>query len=227
MHRARLLVLKAHPDLAHRPRERILITRFLLGLYDGQLASSLAVVTIQTAADAERLAAEGEAVRRDQRSRRSTSNFLPGGASAQDPDDHTVSSDTELLDEEEEELTEPFGTVNPRKPFNPTGKPQSDKRQRAPQSAMNSVNMVASSPNAPDRTAKGQDASPQGLSSNAYFVRAITLYVTVHHFLQLSKRPHAQDKCEKQSPRSKFRVPRLVHRRPMSQALHSNVMEQQ
>ena len=33
MHRARLLVLKAHPDLAHDPRERILITSFLLGLY--------------------------------------------------------------------------------------------------------------------------------------------------------------------------------------------------
>ena len=57
MHRARLLVIKAHPDLAHAPRERILITSFLLGLYDRQHASSLAVVKIQTAADAERLAA--------------------------------------------------------------------------------------------------------------------------------------------------------------------------
>ena len=53
MHRARLLVLTAHPDLAHAFRERILITSFLLGLYDCQFASSLAVVKIQTAADAD------------------------------------------------------------------------------------------------------------------------------------------------------------------------------
>ena len=65
MHCARLFVLKAHPDLAHAHRERILITSFLLGLYDRQVASSIAVVKIQTAADAERLAAESEAVRRD------------------------------------------------------------------------------------------------------------------------------------------------------------------
>ena len=79
MHRARLLVLKAHPDLGHLPRKRIMITSFLLSLYDRQLASTLAVVKIQTAADAERLAAEGEAVRREQRSRRSMNNFLPDG----------------------------------------------------------------------------------------------------------------------------------------------------
>ena len=34
MHRARLLVLKAHQDLAHGARERILITSFLSGLAD-------------------------------------------------------------------------------------------------------------------------------------------------------------------------------------------------
>ena len=80
MHRARLLVIKANPDVAHAPSKRIPITSFLLKLYDRQLASSLAVVKILTAADAERLAAEGEAVRREQRPRRSTSNFLPEGA---------------------------------------------------------------------------------------------------------------------------------------------------
>ena len=77
MHRARLLVLKAHSDLAHDSRERILVTSCLLGLYDRQLASSLAVVKIQTAVDGERLAAEGEAFRRDQRPRRSLNNFFP------------------------------------------------------------------------------------------------------------------------------------------------------
>ena len=79
-HRSRLLVLKAHPHLAHAPRERILITSFLFGLSDCQLASSLEIVKIPTAADTERHAAEGEADRRDQRSRRSTSNFLLEGA---------------------------------------------------------------------------------------------------------------------------------------------------
>ena len=113
MHRARLLVLKAHPDLAHASRERILVTSFLLGLYDRQLASSLAVVKIQTAADAERLAAEGEAVRRDQRSRRSKNNFLPEGASAPDPEVFEEPSDAEPLGEEEEELMAAFGTLNP------------------------------------------------------------------------------------------------------------------
>ena len=43
MLRARLLVIKAHPNLAHPDRERILVTSFLIGLYDRQLAASLAV----------------------------------------------------------------------------------------------------------------------------------------------------------------------------------------
>ena len=76
MHRVRLLVLKAHPNLEHSARERILITSFMLGLHDKQLAASLAVVKVQTAAEAERLAAEGEAVRKDQKSRRSFGNYL-------------------------------------------------------------------------------------------------------------------------------------------------------
>ena len=98
MHRARLFVIKAHPDLAHASRERILITSFLLGLYDCKLASSLAVVKIQTAADVERLGAEGEAVRRDQRYRRSTSNFLPEGKSGTDPRVFEEPPDAEPLD---------------------------------------------------------------------------------------------------------------------------------
>ena len=119
MHRARLLVLKAHPDFTHAFRERIFITIFLLGLYDHQLASSLAVVKIQTAADAERLAAEGEAVRRDQRSRRITNNFLPEEVSAHDPEVLDEFSNVEPLDEVEEELMAALGTLNPpRRNFN-------------------------------------------------------------------------------------------------------------
>ena len=70
MLRARLLILKAHLDLDHLLRERILVTSFLVGLYDRKLASSLAIAKIQTAADAEKLAIEKESVRRDPRSRR-------------------------------------------------------------------------------------------------------------------------------------------------------------
>ncbi len=76
MHRVRLLVLKAHPTLEHSARECILITSFMLGLHDKQLAASLAVVKVQTAAEAERLAAEGEAVRLDHKSRKSSGNYL-------------------------------------------------------------------------------------------------------------------------------------------------------
>ena len=113
MHRARLLVLKAHHDLAHASRERILVTSFLLGLYNRQLASSLAVVRIQTVADVERLPAEGEAVRRDQRSRRTTNNFLPIGASTLDPEVFEKLSHAEPLEEEDEELMEALETLNP------------------------------------------------------------------------------------------------------------------
>ena len=44
MHRVRLLVLKAHPTLDYTAGERILITSFMLGLHDRQLAAFLAVV---------------------------------------------------------------------------------------------------------------------------------------------------------------------------------------
>ena len=130
MHRARLLVLKAHPDLAHASRERNLITSFLLGLYDRQLASSLAVFKIQTAADAERLAAEGEAVRRDQRSRRSTSNFLSEGRSGPDPKAFEEQLDAEPLDKEEEELMAGIGTLNPPR-INDSSSSNPTERRRA------------------------------------------------------------------------------------------------
>ena len=104
MHRAQLLVLKAHPDLGHVPRERILVTSFLFGLYDRQLAASLAVVKINIAADRERLAAEGEVVRQDQRFRRSNNHFL-GKEPFVGNFDNSPDADLKPLDEEEDELT--------------------------------------------------------------------------------------------------------------------------
>ena len=80
MLRARLLVIKAHLNLSHPDRERILDTSFLIGLYDWQLAATLALPRIQSAADAERLALEEEAVHHDQQSRRFNLNLLPEGA---------------------------------------------------------------------------------------------------------------------------------------------------
>ena len=76
MRRVRRLVNKAHPGLAQNVRERILTTSFLLGLYDRQLASSLAVAKIKDSAEAEKLAAEGESVRRDLKNGKSYMNFL-------------------------------------------------------------------------------------------------------------------------------------------------------
>ena len=87
MHRVRLLVLKAHPTLDHSARERILITSFILGLHDRQLAANLTVVKIQTAAQTERLAAEGEVVRRDQKSRKYTGNYMLPTANSREPDE--------------------------------------------------------------------------------------------------------------------------------------------
>ena len=124
MHRARLLVLKAHPHLADGSRERILITSILIRLYDRQLASSFVVVKIETDANAEQLAAQGEAVRRDQRSRRSTNNFLPDGASGLYLQFFKDPTDAEPLEEEKEVLIAALGTLNPpRRNFNSSSDP--------------------------------------------------------------------------------------------------------
>lgn len=53
MLRARLLVIKAHPNVAHPARERIIVISFLIGLYNRQLAASLALARIQNAVDVE------------------------------------------------------------------------------------------------------------------------------------------------------------------------------
>ena len=67
-------------------------------------------------------------MRRDKRSSRSTSNFLSEGACAPESDDPDEPSDGESLDEEEEELTATLRTANPRKAFNPIGKPQEQRK---------------------------------------------------------------------------------------------------
>lgn len=76
MHHSRPLIIKAHSDFDHLFLKQILIKSFHFGLYNRRLASTLAVVKIQTAADAERLADKSEAVHCDQRSTQSMSNLL-------------------------------------------------------------------------------------------------------------------------------------------------------
>ncbi len=102
MHRVRLLVLKAHSTLEHTARERIFITSFMLGLHDRQLAASLAVVKIQTAAEAERLAAEKEVVRRDQKSRKYTGNYVLPTVSNTEPEEYEEESNLSEMEAEED-----------------------------------------------------------------------------------------------------------------------------
>ena len=101
MHRVRLLVLKAHPNLEHSAREHIHITSFKLELHDKELAASLAVVKVQRATEAERLVAEGEAVRRDQKSRKSSGNYLLPSSSREPKSENE--EELNLSEKEEEE----------------------------------------------------------------------------------------------------------------------------
>ena len=74
----------------------------MIGLYDKQLADCFAVVKVQTAAEAERQAAEGEAVRRDQKSRKSLENYLLPLVSSNEPE--RAEGDLNLREEEEEPM---------------------------------------------------------------------------------------------------------------------------
>jgi len=75
LNRVRLLVIKCHPNLSFADRERILIASFTNGLYNRQLATSLAMANPRTSADAERVAMSGEAVSREHRARKQAGNF--------------------------------------------------------------------------------------------------------------------------------------------------------
>ena len=76
MNRMRLLVMRAHPDLSHKERKRILISNFQLGLRDQELATSLAIATLATSAEAERKATEGESAKKNARIKKSYSNYM-------------------------------------------------------------------------------------------------------------------------------------------------------
>ena len=91
MNRLRLLVLRAHPDLSHKDRDRILTTEFISGLRDHKLSMALSMASIQSSADAERKATEGESVRNNAISRRATyAHYLP-----KQPEEQLEDSDSE------------------------------------------------------------------------------------------------------------------------------------
>ena len=79
-------------------------------LYDRTIASTLATARIQTAADAERLAAENKSVRRDQRFQRSNNNFFPKGEKNYLEEDFEPD---EYLDKEEDDITAAVGVLGP------------------------------------------------------------------------------------------------------------------
>ena len=81
-------------------------------LYDRQLATSLVIAKIRTAADADRLAIEGESVSRDSRSRSSLSSYLPEG-DREFVDDYL--EEEEWLEEEEEDITAAVGVLSSTK----------------------------------------------------------------------------------------------------------------
>jgi len=68
MNRVRQLVLRAHRDLSHVQRERILVSNFIRGLFNKSLATFLATVNPSTAAEAERIASSGDAINKARKS---------------------------------------------------------------------------------------------------------------------------------------------------------------
>ena len=76
MNRMRLLVMRVHPDLSHKERERILFSNFQLGLLDQELATSVAIATFSMSAEAERKATEGESAKKNARIKKSYSNYM-------------------------------------------------------------------------------------------------------------------------------------------------------
>ena len=85
----------------------------MLGLHKKQLAASLAVVKLQTAAEAKRLATKSEAVRRDQKSRKSSGNYHLPAASGEPESDKE--EDLNLNEVEKEKLMATLADLKTRR----------------------------------------------------------------------------------------------------------------
>ena len=102
MNRLRLLVMKAHPNLAYEEKDRALVSYFLLGLRDRELASTISVTSIPDSTEAERRAVNGESTRRHAGMKKAYTHYLPSPPVEQlpvpqvnSPLDNSVSAHTE------------------------------------------------------------------------------------------------------------------------------------
>ena len=76
MNRMRLLVINAHPAFNYRERKQILVSNFLLGLCDKQLATSLKIATISTSNKAEHKTTKCKFAINNARIKKSYLNYL-------------------------------------------------------------------------------------------------------------------------------------------------------
>ena len=123
MNRMRLLVIRAHPDLSHKERERILISNFQLGLRDKKLATSLAIAILSTSAEAERKATEGESAKKYARIKKSYSNYMPTDY----PDEHfegdAAGYESVFYDEGGEDIAATFNDRHGYRGYASSGRP--------------------------------------------------------------------------------------------------------
>jgi len=102
MNRVRLLVLRAHPDLEHSERERILIATFIRKLYDRGLRLNLATLGLKTSADAERVAMSKKSIRKENRLQKATGAYAVHEEADEDSAEECSAESEEDEDSEEE-----------------------------------------------------------------------------------------------------------------------------
>ena len=118
MNRVRTLALKAHPYVSHSVRERILITHFVSGLYDGSISTHLAVRDPHTSAEAERIALSAESMRKELKARKSTGAYVAPEVELQysgDEEEEDPEYAAELDEEEEFETALAAADSGPRR----------------------------------------------------------------------------------------------------------------
>ena len=123
MNRMRLLVMRAHPDLSHKERERILVSNFQLGLRDQELATSLAIATLSTSAEAERKATEGESAKKNATIKKSYSNYLSTEYQDEHFEGETAGYESVLYDEGGEDITAAFNDRRRYRGYASSGRP--------------------------------------------------------------------------------------------------------
>ena len=123
MNRMRLLVMRAHPYHSYKERKSILISNFQLGLRDQELATSLAIATLSTSAEAERKATEGKSAKKNARIKKSYSNYM----STDYPDEHfeieAAGYESVFYDEQGEDIAAAFNDRRGYRGYASSGRP--------------------------------------------------------------------------------------------------------